>query len=326
MYILTKDHKAKMLKFFKKNNQENLTGALTKTRGSMIGQIKNLFTNNLLNDELLEDLEDILVSSDVGINTTEQIISELKIRYADKSNSSKNDPFSLLKQLLIEILHKQPPSWLMETSGKPLVLLMVGVNGAGKTTTIGKLINWYLENGKEVLVGAGDTFRAAAPEQLKSWADKFSVHMISHKSGSDPGAVAFDTISAAKSRNVDVAIIDTAGRLQDKSNLMEELKKIHRISTREAGNCNVKVILTIDATTGQNGISQAQSFQEAVQCDGVFLSKLDGSAKGGIALPIVKNVNLPILFVGTGEAADDMALFDAKQFVDSLVDTETNGN
>ena len=214
----------------------------------------------------------------------------------------------------------------MDTSGSPLVILMVGVNGAGKTTTIAKLTNWYLENGKEVLVGAGDTFRAAAQEQLKSWADKLSVQMISHQSGSDPGAVAFDTISAAKSRKVDVAIIDTAGRLQDKSNLMEELKKIHRISMREAGDSRVKVLLTIDATTGQNGISQARSFQETVQCDGVFLSKLDGSAKGGIALSIVKDVRLPILFVGTGEEANDMALFDANQFVDSLIESEINKN
>ena len=315
-----------MLKFFKKNNQENMTGALTKTRGSMLGQIKNLFANNLLNDELLEDLEDILVSSDVGINTSEQIITELKTRYTDKSNDSKNDVFLLLKEILIEILTIQPPSWIMDTSGSPLVILMVGVNGAGKTTTIAKLTNWYLENGKEVLVGAGDTFRAAAPEQLKSWADKLSVQMISHQSGSDPGAVAFDTISAAKSRKVDVAIIDTAGRLQDKSNLMEELKKIHRISMREAGDSRVKVLLTIDATTGQNGISQARSFQETVQCDGVFLSKLDGSAKGGIALSIVKDVRLPILFVGTGEKANDMALFDANQFVDSLIESEINKN
>ena len=315
-----------MLKFFKKNNHENMTGALTKTRGSMLGQIKNLFANNLLNDELLEDLEDILVSSDVGINTSEQIITELKTRYTDKSNDSKNDVFLLLKEILIEILTMQPPSWIMDTSGSPLVILMVGVNGAGKTTTIAKLTNWYLENGKEVLVGAGDTFRAAAPEQLKSWADKLSVQMISHQSGSDPGAVAFDTISAAKSRKVDVAIIDTAGRLQDKSNLMEELKKIHRISMREAGDSRVKVLLTIDATTGQNGISQARSFQETVQCDGVFLSKLDGSAKGGIALSIVKDVRLPILFVGTGEEANDMALFDANQFVDSLIESEINKN
>ena len=315
-----------MLKFFKKNNQENLKSALTKTRGSMLGQIKNLFANNLLNAELLEDLEDILVSSDVGLTTTEQIITELKTRHSDKSNSSKLDAFSLLKQILIEILSIQSPNWLMDTNKSPLVILMVGVNGAGKTTTIAKLTNWYLENGKEVLVGAGDTFRAAAPEQLKSWADKLSVAMISHQPGSDPGAVAFDTISAAKSRKADVAIIDTAGRLQDKSNLMEELKKIHRISTREAGDSKVKVLLTIDATTGQNGISQAQSFQKAVHCDGVFLSKLDGSAKGGIALPIVKDVRLPILFVGTGESESDMALFDANQFVDSLIDTVINEN
>ena len=292
----------------------------------MLGQIKNLFANNLLNDELLEDLEDILVSSDVGLTTTEQIITELKTRHSDKSNSSKLDAFSLLKQILIEILAIQSSNWLMDTNKSPLVILMVGVNGAGKTTTIAKLTNWYLENGKEVLVGAGDTFRAAAPEQLKSWADKLSVAMISHQSGSDPGAVAFDTISAAKSRKADVAIIDTAGTLQDKSNLMEELKKIHRISTREAGDSKVKVLLTIDATTGQNGISQAQSFQEAVHCDGVFLSKLDGSAKGGIALPIVKDVRLPILFVGTGESESDMALFDANQFVDSLIDTVINVN
>ena len=292
----------------------------------MLGQIKNLFANNLLNDELLEDLEDILLSSDVGLTTTEQIITELKTRHSDKSNSSKLDAFSLLKQILIEILSIQTPNWLMDTNKSPLVILMVGVNGAGKTTTIAKLTNWYLKNGKEVLVGAGDTFRAAAPEQLKSWADKLSVAMISHQPGSDPGAVAFDTISAAKSRKADVAIIDTAGRLQDKSNLMEELKKIHRISTREAGDSKVKVLLTIDATTGQNGISQAQSFQEAVHCDGVFLSKLDGSAKGGIALPIVKDVRLPILFVGTGESESDMALFDAYQFVDSLIDTVINVN
>ena len=206
----------------------------------------------------------------------------------------------------------------MDTSGSPLVILMVGVNGAGKTTTIAKLTNWYLENGKEVLGGAGDTFRAAAPEQLKSWADKLSVQMISHQSGSDPGAVAFDTISAAKSRKVDVAIIDTAGRLQEKSNLMEELKKMLRVIRKLIPDAPHEVLLVLDATTGQNAIFQTREFLEAADLTGLVITKLDGTSKGGVVIGIVNEFDIPVRYIGLGEQIKDLRLFDAKQFTESI--------
>ena len=310
-----------MLKFFGKKNSKDIDSALSKTRGSLFGQIGRVFRSSGFNDETMEELEDILISCDLGYDTTNLILNQLRERAQEQGAETEEELIICLRSIVYESLNFQEIDWLEEPKETPLVILMVGVNGAGKTTTIAKLSKWYMDLGKSVIIGAGDTFRAAASEQLKSWGDKLSIEVIAHSRGSDPAAVAFDTIAAAKNRGKDIALIDTAGRLQGKSNLMEELKKIHRITTRESGSTSVRVLLTIDATTGQNGISQASAFGNAIKCDGVFLSKLDGSAKGGIAIPIVKDLELPIAFVGTGEQPEDIAVFDPDTFAKSLLPT-----
>ena len=308
-----------MLKFFGKKDEADIDHALTKTRGSIFGQIGSIFRSSGINEDTMDELEDILISSDLGFSATNLILDQLRERSNEQRSKTEKEVILLLRSIVNDTLNLKGPDWLHNPAGIPLVILMVGVNGAGKTTTVAKLSKWYMDRGKSVIMGAGDTFRAAASEQLQSWGNKLSVDVITHQQGSDPAAVAFDTIAAAKNRNKDVAIIDTAGRLQGKSNLMEELKKIHKITIRESGNTSVRVLLTIDATTGQNGISQASSFGSAVKCDGVFLSKLDGSAKGGIAIPIVNDLKLPIAFVGTGEQLDDIAVFDPAIFAKSLI-------
>ena len=230
----------------------------------------------------------------------------------------------LLKEEMVAILEArgsahEATSALDPTDEIPLVLLVVGVNGVGKTTTIAKLTRRYTEEGKTVLLGAADTFRAAAVEQLEAWGRHLGVDVIAHRHGADPGAVAFDTVQAAKSRKLDVAIIDTAGRLHTKSNLMEELKKVHRVIQRLEPSAPHQVLLTLDATTGLNGLAQAKAFKAAVGLTGIFLAKMDGTARGGIVLAIKQELGVPILFIGTGESLDDLAPFDAKEFVDSLL-------
>ncbi len=211
-------------------------------------------------------------------------------------------------------------AWTRETTaGTPYVILMVGVNGVGKTTSIAKLAHHLTQEGKKVVLGAADTFRAAAEEQLEILGDRVGVDVISHQPGADPGAVAYDAYQASKARGADVLIVDTAGRLHTRSNLMEELKKVHRVINRLDGNAPQEVLLTLDATTGLNGLSQARAFTEAVGCTGIFLAKLDGTARGGIALAIKQELNVPIVFIGTGESLEDIAPFDAAQFVDSLL-------
>tara|TARA_Y100001970_G_scaffold28717_2_gene35256 strand:- start:29772 stop:30617 length:846 start_codon:yes stop_codon:yes gene_type:complete len=279
-----------------------------------------LFNSSQINSETWEDIEAVLLMADVGINTTIRILDELKMR--SKNISTNNDLMHLLTDIIKEMMSIEPINWAIQNSSTPTVILMVGVNGAGKTTTIGKLAHWYQKQNYSVILGAGDTYRAAASEQLQVWGDKLNIDVISHNQGSDPGAVAFDTISAAKNRNKDVAIIDTAGRLQNKSNLMQELNKIHRISSREIDNENIRVLLTIDATTGQNGLVQAKEFINSVSCDSVFLSKLDGSAKGGVALPISSELGLPISFIGTGEKENDLEIFNAEEYANALIDSK----
>lgn len=307
-----------MVNFFRQDDRSNLAKALRRTRSSVFGQIGTLFGSAELSNALFEELEDILLSSDLGFETSQEVIRKLKdLSYSHKIRSGK-DAISSLKEILSQILSIKAFDWTPDSTDLPLVILMVGVNGSGKTTTIAKLSKWYLDMGKSVIAGAGDTYRAAASEQLEVWGKTLSIDVIKHQTGSDPGAVAFDTIKAAKSRGIDVALIDTAGRLQNKKNLMEELQKVHRICTRESSPDFSRVMLTIDSTTGQNGLTQARSFNQLVPCNGVFLSKLDGSAKGGIVLPIVKDLSIPISFVGTGESIDDLALFDSRSFVEGL--------
>ena len=287
------------MKIFKKKNPKQLTDSLEKTRSSFFGQLGDLFRNTELDDGFWEDLEDTLISADTGMAVAENVVSNLKEIVRTKKISSSQQCLKELREELLKILKLNKLN-LDEEIEKPAVFVMVGVNGVGKTTSIAKLARLLLDMELTVILGAADTFRAAAIDQIQIWGQKLGINVIAQAPGSDPGAVAFDTIGAAKSRDIDVAIIDTAGRLQGKSNLMEELKKISKIAKRESVESSVKIILTIDGTTGQNGLLQAAEFTKFVEPDGIFLSKLDGTSKGGIAVAIADQLKIPIWFIGTG--------------------------
>ena len=314
-----------MLRFFKRNRQENIEhtqNAVKPTRDRWFGRILNVLRSSKLDNALWEELEEILISSDVGVETSLNIIEELKSTVKEKNLESGEDVFeSLKKSLAASMEHENAESlWLDETDiTGPYVILMVGVNGVGKTTSIAKLAHHFTQEGKKLILGAGDTFRAAAAEQLEILGKQIGVDVISHEPGGDPGAVAFDAYQAAKARDADVLIIDTAGRLHTKSNLMEELQKVHRVITRLEPTAPHQVILTLDATTGHNGLAQAKSFKETVDCTGIFLAKLDGTARGGIVLAIKQELQVPILFIGTGEGISDFAPFDTQDFLESLL-------
>ena len=307
------------MNIFKKKNPEKLTNSLEKTRTSFFGKFGDLFKSTELNDQFWEDLEDTLISADTGIAAAERVVSGMKDIVKTKKISSSQECFKELEKELLKILNLNKLN-LNEEIEKPAVFVMVGVNGAGKTTSIAKLTRLILDMELTVILGAADTFRAAAVEQLQIWGQKLGVQVIAQEPGADPGAVAFDTIGAAKSRGIDVAIIDTAGRLQGKSNLMEELKKISRIAKRESVESSVKIILTIDGTTGQNGLLQAAEFTKFVEPDGIFLSKLDGTSRGGIAIAIADQLKIPIWFIGTGEQPEDIAVFDPELFISGIID------
>ena len=307
------------MNIFKKKNPEKLTNSLEKTRTSFFGQFGDLFKSTELNDQFWEDLEDTLISADTGIAAAERVVSGMKDIVKTKKISSSQECFKELEKELLKILNLNKLN-LNEEIEKPAVFVMVGVNGAGKTTSIAKLTRLILDMELTVILGAADTFRAAAVEQLQIWGQKLGVQVIAQEPSADPGAVAFDTIGAAKSRGIDVAIIDTAGRLQGKSNLMEELKKISRIAKRESVASSVKIILTIDGTTGQNGLLQAAEFTKFVEPDGIFLSKLDGTSRGGIAIAIADQLKIPIWFIGTGEQPEDIAVFDPELFISGIID------
>ena len=307
------------MKIFKKKNPKQLTDSLEKTRSSFFGQLGDLFRNTELDDGFWEDLEDTLISADTGMAVAENVVSNLKEIVRTKKISSSQQCLKELREELLKILKLNKLN-LDEEIEKPAVFVMVGVNGVGKTTSIGKLARFLLDMELTVILGAADTFRAAAIDQIQIWGQKLGINVIAQAPGSDPGAVAFDTIGAAKSRDIDVAIIDTAGRLQGKSNLMEELKKISKIAKRESVESSVKIILTIDGTTGQNGLLQAAEFTKFVEPDGIFLSKLDGTSKGGIAVAIADQLKIPIWFIGTGEQLDDIAVFDPELFISGIID------
>lgn len=306
-----------LLRFLRKLKPEKTSQAVTKTRETWFSRVKTLFRSAKLDDDLWDQLEELLISADVGVATTEKLLSRLKARARQQNLATSEQALEALKQEMGSILTAVPSPGLENGATPPLVVLVVGVNGSGKTTSIAKLANLYKEDGKRVVLGAGDTFRAAAIEQLQTWGGRVGVVVIAHQQGADPGAVAFDTLQAAKARSADVVIIDTAGRLHTKVNLMEEVKKVQRIVSRREGGTQ-RVLLTLDATTGQNGLHQARAFAEALKCDGVFLSKLDGTAKGGIVLAVAEELKLPVLYIGTGEQLDDIAPFDARSFVDAL--------
>ena len=306
------------MNIFKRRNPTKFSESLEKTRGSLLAQLGDLFKNPELNVEFWENLEDTLISADTGVETSEKIVTQLKENAKIKTISSGEECLKELRSELIKIfdLNDEDPFASVQ---KPAVFVMVGVNGAGKTTSIAKLTHLLTSLNQKVILGAADTFRAAAVDQIQIWGEKLGVTVIAQDPGADPGAVAYDTITAAKNRNMDVAIIDTAGRLQDKSNLMEELKKISKIVVRESGESSAKIILTIDGTTGQNGLIQAVEFTRFVNPDGIFLSKLDGTAKGGIATAIADQLKIPIWFVGTGEQPDDIAVFDPNLFISRII-------
>ncbi len=297
---------------------DKIRDGLKKTRENISGQITqmvNSFTK--IDEELFEELEELLVMGDVGVETSTYITDQLRKKIKEKGITDPSLIMDELKAIVAELLEGDDS---LHISTKPSVILVIGVNGVGKTTTIGKLASQLKAQGKSVILGAADTFRAAAIEQLEVWAQRAGVPVIKHGEGADPAAVVFDTIQAAKARGCDVVICDTAGRLHNKKNLMDELAKISRIIDRELPDCDRETLLVLDAATGQNAVNQAREFQNAAQITGIVLTKLDGTPKGGVVLPIKKDLGLSVKFIGVGEQIDDLQPFDAQAFTDALFD------
>ena len=293
-----------------------LKSGLSKTKNALFGQIDDLLKNFVRVDEdLLEELEELLIMSDIGVGATEDIIEELRDRIKDGRLKEKEQVMSSLKEILSDMIGEHKG---LELNTTPSVILVIGVNGAGKTTSIGKISKRLRLSGKKVVVAAADTFRAAAIEQLEVWCERAKVDMVRQNEGSDPAAVVFDAISYAKKKQADVLIVDTAGRLQNKTNLMNELAKINRVIDRELPGAARENLLVLDATTGQNAIIQAKEFSKAANITGITLNKLDGSAKGGIVISIKRELGIPVKFIGVGEKIDDMREFDASDFIDAL--------
>ena len=292
-----------------------IANGLKKTKEAFVNKLTSLFKGGDIDADFYEELEYILISSDVGTETVEEIIENLKEKVRSQNIIKAEDAKQALKDVLVEILESAPK---MEFE-YPQVITIVGVNGVGKTTTIGKLANYFKKEGKIVTLVAGDTFRAAASEQLNEWANRVDVKIVKHQEGADASAVVYDGIASAKAKKNDVLIIDTAGRLHTKVNLMEELKKISRVTRREWPEANIKNFIILDATIGQNSIVQVNAFKDAIGIDGIVLTKLDGTSKGGVIFSIVKELNIPVCFIGVGEGMDDLEIFDAKQFVDAIL-------
>ncbi|WP_026487233.1 signal recognition particle-docking protein FtsY [Caldanaerobius polysaccharolyticus] len=296
---------------------DRLKEGLKKTRTGIAEKMEKIIKiYPRLSDEFYDELEEVLITSDMGIETTMKIISDIKREAREKKLSDAEAVKDLLKNRLYEILDRNEKG--DEGTKSPCVVLVIGVNGVGKTTSIGKLAHVYREKGKKVLLAAADTFRAAAIEQIEEWGKRAGVDVIKHHEGSDPSAVVFDAIQAAKSRKADVLICDTAGRLHNKKNLMNELSKIERVISREYPEAYKEVFLVLDATTGQNALQQAMLFKEAADITGIILTKLDGTAKGGIVVAICSEIGIPVKYIGVGEGIDDLQPFSAKDFVDAL--------
>ena len=289
---------------------------LKKTKDSLMGKIDQVLTSfGKVDEELFEELEETLIMADVGTVTATRICEELRKRVKAGTVTDVNEVRSLLKEIIAEMLSGDSE---LNLSTQPAIFLVIGVNGVGKTTTIGKMANNLRQDGKKVLLAAADTFRAAAIEQLEIWADRAQVDLIKHGEGSDPAAVVFDAVNAGKARGADVIICDTAGRLHNKKNLMNELAKISRVIDKEAPGCARETLLVLDATTGQNALNQAKLFKEAAGLDGIILTKLDGTARGGVVIGIKEELNIPIKYIGGGEQIDDLRPFNSKEFVDAL--------
>ena len=297
-----------------------LKAGLSKTRDDMNYKINDILGNYVkIDEDMIEDLEDLLISSDIGMETTMTLIDNLRDSIREKQIQDPKEVKPVLAEEIRKILEKNGDVSRLNLEPSPAVILIVGVNGVGKTTTIGKLAHKLKSEGKSVLIAAADTFRAAAIEQVETWGERSGVTVISHKEGADPAAVVFDAIQAQKARNIDVLICDTAGRLHNKKNLMNELEKIHRIIEKEFPNAQKESLLVLDATTGQNAILQAKSFDEVTHLTGIVLTKLDGTAKGGVVLPLIQELDIPIKLIGVGEGMNDLQEFSGEEFADALV-------
>lgn len=297
---------------------DKLKNGLNKTKTSFDEKINNVFSNfRKVDEELLEELEEVLIMSDVGTETSLKIIENLRKRVKKENIKDEEEVKRALKEIIKEILDKEDSKLKLETT--PSIILVVGVNGVGKTTSIGKIANRIKKDGKKVIVAAADTFRAAAVEQLEIWANRVGCEIVKKEEGADPASVVYDAIAKAKEEKADVLICDTAGRLHNKKYLMDELEKIKKVIDRELPNASKETLLVLDATTGQNAIMQVKAFKETVDITGLVLTKLDGTAKGGVVIGIVQENNLPIKFIGVGEQIDDMEVFNSTEFVDAFL-------
>jgi fused signal recognition particle receptor len=299
---------------------QKFVSGLSKTSSSLVGAMEDLILRrNKIDEELFEELEEILISADVGVSTTMELVDRLRQEVKERKIQDPAELQPLMSEILLEMMQSDggTPSLAMNDDGLT-VILFVGVNGVGKTTTIGKMAHKLKSQGKKVVLAAGDTFRAGAIEQLETWGERVGVDVIKHQAGADPAAVVYDGIQAAKSRGADVLLCDTAGRLHSKVNLMEELKKVYRVVQREVPGAPHEVLLVLDSTTGQNALQQAKTFSQAVHVSGIVLTKLDGTAKGGIVIAIRNELDLPVKWVGLGEKVEDLQEFDAEQFVHGL--------
>ena len=292
-----------------------IKNALKKTREGLSGALSKLFSKNKIGDDFYEELEEILIGADISVTTADDVVEELRSEAKKEKLKDKEFVTDLLKDVLEEKLNEAEPLEIKY----PAVIMLVGVNGVGKTTTVGKLANYFLSQKKSVTVAAADTFRAAAADQLTVWADRAKVRIVKHEEGSDPSAVVFDALTSAKAKGTDVVIIDTAGRLHVKANLMEELKKMSRVVERECPGVNFYKLLILDATTGGNAVNQAEVFDEAVELAGIVLTKLDSSAKGGFVISLCSELQIPVAFVGTGEKLDDLEAFNAEEFIEAIL-------
>ncbi|MBQ2890910.1 MAG: signal recognition particle-docking protein FtsY [Clostridia bacterium] len=298
---------------------DKLKASLGKTKNSINEKIEfTLKSFKKIDEELFEELEEVLITADIGVNTSLEIIERLRGVAKEKRLTESHELKEELANILIEILDGADDK--INLKGTPAVIMVIGVNGVGKTTSIGKIANMYIKQGKKVIMAAADTFRAGAIEQLDVWSERVGAEIVKQQEGADPAAVIYDGINAARNRKADILLCDTAGRLHNKKNLMDELKKIYRILDRELPDSSKEVLLVLDATTGQNAVQQAKLFKEVADITGIILTKLDGTAKGGIVFPIKNEYNIPVKFVGVGETADDIMEFNAEEFVKAIVE------
>lgn len=297
---------------------DKLRKSLSKTKEGLFGRISQVIRRRKIDDDLIDDIEEILIEADVGVKASARLVNALRKRAGEDGITDGDAILGLLKDEITEIMSGRSDDLFPLTAVKPIVWLITGVNGVGKTTTIGKLAARFASEGKKVMIGACDTFRAAAIDQVAIWAERSGVDIIRSQEGADPASVAFDAVCAAGARGIDILLVDTAGRLHTKSNLMEELKKIQRVVKKAAPEATVLSKLIVDGNTGQNALSQARIFTEAIGCDGIIISKLDGTAKGGVVIAIAEELQVPVDFIGLGETLEDLQPFDARQFAEAL--------